>query len=213
MLGKNIKILREKRGLTQEELAQKTGMHTNTIARWERDEVDPRGTSLWKLAKALNVSSATLLTGEENISESEEGMGMHGISFDIPLDETLISTQEADEEMQKELIREGKLKPENTERFNGRTFYAGRTGHLYSPAPFKGISFWGEVLDAADFAAERGDKRELSRIEPLLRDAYETIANALKEKLKDNTESSVRNVNKSNNSCTPSIDTSHNNIG
>ena len=51
LLGKNIKKLREKLGLSQEELAQKIGMHSNTIARWERDEVDPRGTSMWKLAK------------------------------------------------------------------------------------------------------------------------------------------------------------------
>lgn len=42
------------------------------------------------------------------------------------------------------------------------------------------MSYWGEVVDAADLVAGRGNKRELSRIEPLLRDAYETILNALR---------------------------------
>lgn len=185
MLGKNIKLLREKLGLTQEELAQKMGMHSNTIARWERDEVDPRGTSLWKLAKALNVSSATLLTGEDNIPESELGMmDIHGMSFSMPLETSLDASQKANEEIQNKFIEEGRLNPNNIEQYNGRTFYAGRSGHLYSPAPVRGISFWGEVLDAADFAAEKADERELARIEPLLRDAYETILNALKSKKK-----------------------------
>ena len=189
MLGKNIKLLREKLGLTQEELAQKMGMHCNTIARWERDEVDPRGTSLWKLAKALNVSSATLLTGEVNIPETEINSGMnmggtHGMSFSVPLDEDINTSQATNEEIQNRLIVEERLNPNHLERYNGRTFYAGRSGHLYSPAPFRGISFWGEVLDAADFTAEKADERELARIEPLLRDAYETILNALRNKKK-----------------------------
>ncbi len=192
MLGKNIKLLREKLGLTQEELAQKMGMHCNTIARWERDEVDPRGTSLWKLAKALNVSSATLLTGEENIPEAEINAGIstggtHGMSFSIPFDEDINTSQTTNEEIQNRLIAEERLNPSNLERYNGRTFYAGRSGHLYSPAPFRGISFWGEVLDAADFTAEKADERELARIEPLLRDAYETILKALRNKKKKKT--------------------------
>ena len=211
MLGKNIKFLREKLGLTQEELAQKMGMHCNTIARWERDEVDPRGTSLWKLAKALNVSSATLLTGEENIPESELNAdinmgGTHGMSFSIPFDEDINTSQKTNEEIQNRLIAEERLNPNHLERYNDRTFYAGRSGHLYSPAPFRGISFWGEVLDAADFTAEKADERELARIEPLLRDAYETILNALKKKKKKKIDDSVGSPVKH-------VDIHQNNIG
>ena len=194
MLGKNIKHLREKLGLTQEELAQKMGMHSNTIARWERDEVDPRGTSMWKLAKALNVSSSTLLTGDEDISEHEAEMDMHGITFSVPLDKDIISTQKDDEKTQKTLVDEGRLNSDNLEKYNGRVFYAGRSGHLYSPAPFRGISFWGEVLDAADFAAENADIRELSRIEPLLRDAHETVLNALRHKNNTTFDDSTENT-------------------
>ena len=91
-------------------------MHCNTIARWESDEVDPRGTSLWKLAKALNVSSATLLTGEENIPEAEINAGtytggLHGMSFSVPFDEDINTSQKTIEEIQSRLIAEVKIKP------------------------------------------------------------------------------------------------------
>lgn len=64
MIGQNIKRFREGLGISQEELAHRTGVHSNTIARWERDEVSPRGTSLAKLAKGLQVTPAELLSGE-----------------------------------------------------------------------------------------------------------------------------------------------------
>ena len=37
-------------------------MHPNTVARWERGELIPRGTSLSKLAKGLNTTSTYLLS-------------------------------------------------------------------------------------------------------------------------------------------------------
>lgn len=61
MTGERIRALREKNGMTQEELAQIIGMSQNTVARWEREELAPRGTSLVKLAKALNTTSTYLL--------------------------------------------------------------------------------------------------------------------------------------------------------
>ena len=50
--------------MSQEELAEKANVHPNTIARWERDELDPRGASISKIADALKVSPAELLNGE-----------------------------------------------------------------------------------------------------------------------------------------------------
>ena len=61
MIGERIKTLREKQGQSQEELAHLVGMHPNTIARWERGELSPRGTSLSKVARALNTTSTFLL--------------------------------------------------------------------------------------------------------------------------------------------------------
>lgn len=64
MIGAKIRAKRKSLGLSQEELAERAGVHHNTIARWERGELDPRGTSLAKLAKGLQVTPAELLSGE-----------------------------------------------------------------------------------------------------------------------------------------------------
>lgn len=61
MVGDRIKLLREGLSQSQEELASAIGMHSNTVARWERGELTPRGTSLSKLAQALKTSTAYLL--------------------------------------------------------------------------------------------------------------------------------------------------------
>lgn len=61
MVGDRIKLLREGLSQSQEELASAIGMHSNTVARWERGELMPRGTSLSKLAQALKTSTAYLL--------------------------------------------------------------------------------------------------------------------------------------------------------
>lgn len=61
MVGDRIKFLREGLNQSQEELANAIGMHSNTVARWERGELVPRGTSLSKLAQALDTSTGYLL--------------------------------------------------------------------------------------------------------------------------------------------------------
>ncbi|MCR4819304.1 MAG: XRE family transcriptional regulator [Fretibacterium sp.] len=63
MIGARIKAVRKSLGISQEELAEKAGVHHNTIARWEREELDPRRASIVKLASALHTTVA-YLTGE-----------------------------------------------------------------------------------------------------------------------------------------------------
>ncbi len=53
--GKLIKELRIKKGMTQEELAEKTEVSARTIQRIENGEVDPRAYTLQMIAKALEV--------------------------------------------------------------------------------------------------------------------------------------------------------------
>jgi transcriptional regulator with XRE-family HTH domain len=53
--GKLIKDLRIKKGMTQEELADKTEVSARTIQRIENGEVDPRAYTLQMIAKALEV--------------------------------------------------------------------------------------------------------------------------------------------------------------
>ena len=66
MIGDRIKLLREGQKQSQEELANTIEMHSNTVARWERGELTPRGTSLARLAQALNTTTAYLLGETDN---------------------------------------------------------------------------------------------------------------------------------------------------
>lgn len=58
--GKPIKELRIKKGMTQEELADKTEVSARTIQRIENGDVDPRAYALQMIAKTLEVDFVCL---------------------------------------------------------------------------------------------------------------------------------------------------------
>jgi len=60
-IGENLKRQRFRAGLTQQELADKAGTTQTTVARIERDAVEPEVTTIRKLAAALDVRIADLL--------------------------------------------------------------------------------------------------------------------------------------------------------
>jgi transcriptional regulator with XRE-family HTH domain len=62
-VGDRLKNLRTLNALTQAELAERTGLTTAAVTRVERDEVEPRPSTLRKLAKALNVQPRDLIEG------------------------------------------------------------------------------------------------------------------------------------------------------
>jgi len=62
-VGDNLKRLRVLNALTQAELAQKAGLTPAAVARIERNEAEPRMTTLRKLAEALGVGPAELVKG------------------------------------------------------------------------------------------------------------------------------------------------------
>jgi transcriptional regulator with XRE-family HTH domain len=68
--GKLIRELRIKKGMTQEELANKTEVSARTIQRIENGEVDPRAYTLQMIAKALEVDY-NLFVGNEPDEEQE----------------------------------------------------------------------------------------------------------------------------------------------
>ena len=55
--------LRKAAGLNQEELAERAGVHLNTISQWENGVYIPKTPKLKKLAEALNVTETDLLNG------------------------------------------------------------------------------------------------------------------------------------------------------
>jgi transcriptional regulator with XRE-family HTH domain len=71
ILGKRVLLRRRDLNLTQKELAERTGISANTIARLERGGVqDLRGNAIVRLANALGVSTDYLL-GRESGPDSE----------------------------------------------------------------------------------------------------------------------------------------------
>ncbi len=60
-IGERLRKQRTRRALTQAELAERSGVTTATVARIERDEIEPRMPTLRKLAHALEVDPAELV--------------------------------------------------------------------------------------------------------------------------------------------------------
>lgn len=64
-LGKRIAAMRHEKGLKQEELAEKLGVSSQAVSKWENDQTCPDISLLPKLARILGVSVDELLTGEK----------------------------------------------------------------------------------------------------------------------------------------------------
>lgn len=60
-LGKNLRAARQGLGLTQEEVAERSGVQAGEISRIERGLRDPKVSTLEKLASALNLRPGQLL--------------------------------------------------------------------------------------------------------------------------------------------------------
>jgi transcriptional regulator with XRE-family HTH domain len=59
-IGAIFKEARLKKGLTQVEVAEKAGIHWNTVAKIEREEQKPEFATIKSIAKILNVNIAEL---------------------------------------------------------------------------------------------------------------------------------------------------------
>jgi transcriptional regulator with XRE-family HTH domain len=62
-VGANIKVQRERLGITQEEAARRTGLHPVEFARAERGERDMRISTIAKLARGLDIDASELVRG------------------------------------------------------------------------------------------------------------------------------------------------------
>ena len=60
-IGDTVRDLRKRALLTQGELAERSGVGIATIIRIERNQVEPRGSTVRKLAEALEVEPAELV--------------------------------------------------------------------------------------------------------------------------------------------------------
>jgi len=63
-IGERLRAARANKELDQSVLAEKAGVVTRTLQRWEKGEQVPYGVSITRLAKATGVQASWLLTGE-----------------------------------------------------------------------------------------------------------------------------------------------------
>ena len=63
-IGDRLRDLRKRRLLTQEQLAERSSVGIATIVRVERNQVEPRGSTIRKLAEALSVEPEELVKTE-----------------------------------------------------------------------------------------------------------------------------------------------------
>ncbi len=63
-IGRNLRRVREDRLMTQQELAEAADLNLSTVMRIETDRVEPRFSTIRKLAKALEVDARELTRKE-----------------------------------------------------------------------------------------------------------------------------------------------------
>lgn len=87
-LGENIRKLRQARGLTQQQLADKMGASNyTTISKWESGANSPRGGDLVELSKLFNVSVDELLGINNNVTlKSDYKFIPTAISAGLPIE-------------------------------------------------------------------------------------------------------------------------------
>lgn len=79
-LGEKIRFYRKQQGLTQEQVAEKLGVSTPAVNKWENDNSYPDITLLSPLARLLNTDVNTLLSFRENLTLQEIGEIMESVS-------------------------------------------------------------------------------------------------------------------------------------
>ena len=65
-LGKRSRALRELRKLSQEKVAEKCGVETSSVSRWETGGLSPNSKHLTQLAKALEVNKSDFFIAPES---------------------------------------------------------------------------------------------------------------------------------------------------
>jgi transcriptional regulator with XRE-family HTH domain len=61
MVGQRLRELRKAHGMSQHDLAERTGIHPTAIGRYERDGREPLAGTIIRLARGLGVRPAALL--------------------------------------------------------------------------------------------------------------------------------------------------------
>ncbi|HYH80936.1 MAG TPA: helix-turn-helix transcriptional regulator [Longimicrobium sp.] len=85
-VGHRIRMLRERRGLSREELGARVGVHTGSIARWETGGSVPHAYTLERIAEACGGTAEYIRTGrgdEEETADAAAPPGGEGAGGDL----------------------------------------------------------------------------------------------------------------------------------
>lgn len=83
--GNTIKTLRERNGLTQAELAQKIGVSSKTVSKWETAKGLPDISLLQPLAQSLGVSVIELMNGQPIVNKNVSANLLRGKFYVCPI--------------------------------------------------------------------------------------------------------------------------------
>lgn len=90
--GSTIRLLREARGMTQAQLAEKIAVSDKAVSRWETGKGFPDITLLEPLAAVLNISVIELLTGDCITNRNISGNMMRSTFYVCPVCGNIIHT-------------------------------------------------------------------------------------------------------------------------
>ena len=100
-IGSKLLGLRKKKGLTQDQLAERLGVSAPAVSKWETDTSYPDITLLGPLARALDTNVDTILQFEETLSDAQAVEKINTI-----VETTLKDGVESSERMLDELLHE-----------------------------------------------------------------------------------------------------------
>ncbi|MFR9236760.1 MAG: helix-turn-helix domain-containing protein [Eisenbergiella massiliensis] len=83
--GNTIRVLREKKQITQKELAQILGVCDKTISKWETAKGYPDISLLEPLVAALDISVAELLSGDYVTNQNKMGNMLRSVFYICPM--------------------------------------------------------------------------------------------------------------------------------
>lgn len=90
--GITIKYLREKKGITQTQLADMLGVSSKAVSKWETAKGLPDITLIEPLAKVLGVSVMELMSGDTVINKNTSSNVLHSRFYVCPLCNNVIRT-------------------------------------------------------------------------------------------------------------------------
>lgn len=97
-IGKRLRLIREKKGITQAELGEKLGIQFQHVSKYERGETVPTWENLIKLAELYDVNINWLLTGKGSmflspltysVHEAKSLAGVKDFEHDDQIDEII----------------------------------------------------------------------------------------------------------------------------